>query len=121
MRQLISIIAIAILLTATSCAPEKTEVSCPRPDAPEQLLTSAEVSFPRTHAGERVFHFSTVSPDSFWACAGIQEGDLITGVNSRPVPEGSELLELLKLITQDDPLEFSVRDMSGDRRIIAIR
>ena len=121
MRRLIPIIAIAILLAATSCAPEKSEVSCPRPENVEQLLKGADLILSHPREDNRGIFFLDVAPDSFWACAGIQANDLITDVNSRIVEEGPELLELLELITQGHPLEFSVRDVSGDRRIIAIR
>jgi S1-C subfamily serine protease len=120
-RQFTSIIAIAILLTATVCAPEKTEVSCSRPDGPEQLLNSARISFLPTDEGGTGIFFFNVPPDSFWACAGIEEGDLITEFNSRPVPKGPELLEMLELITRGDPFELSVQATSRDRRSIVIR
>ena len=121
MKQLIPIIAIATLLTAMACAPEMTEVNCPRPGNPEQLLTSAQLSFLPTDAGGTGIFFFKVPPDSFWACAGIQKGDLITEFNSRPMPEGPELLELLERINQDAPLELSVQDSSGEYRSIVVR
>jgi len=121
-RQFISIITIAILLTATDCAPEeKTEVSCPRPGGWEQLLNSAQVSFLPTDGGDTGIFFFKIPPDSFWACVGIQEGDLITEFNSRPLPEGPEFLEPLERITQGAPVELSVQATSGDRRTIMIR
>ena len=86
MKQFISIITIAILFTATACAPEKAEVSCPRPDDVEQLLTSSQISSMPTGEGDTGIYFFKIPPDSFWACAGIQEGDLITAFRGTSVP-----------------------------------
>jgi type II secretory pathway component PulC len=121
-RQFISIITIAILLTATACAPkeEKTEVSCPRPDDSAQILKNAQMFSPSADRGDIGIYLSTVAPDSFWACAGIQEGSYIIEFNSRPISEGPVMLELLELVTQDLPLEFTVLNPSGDRRSIVI-
>lgn len=122
MRQFISIITIAILLTATACAPEeKIEVSCPRPDDSSDILKNTQIISSSANRSDTGIYLITVAPDSFWACAGIQENSLITEFNSRPVSEGPELVEFLELITQDLPLEFRVLDPSGDRRSIVVR
>ena len=121
MKQFISIITIALLFTATACAPEKTEVSCPRPDDAGQILKGAMVFSPPGGKGDSGIYLIKVAPDSFWACAGIQEGSLITEFNSRPVWEDAEMREFLELITQDLPLELSVQDPSGDLRFVVVR
>lgn len=114
-------ISIATLLTATACgAPERIETSCPRADDPAQLLKSANLSFPSTEEGDTGIFFFDVAPDSFWACAGIGANALITEVNSRPVPKGPELLEVLELITQDAPLELEILDAAGNRRSVVV-
>jgi hypothetical protein len=121
-RRIISIIAIAPLLTATACAPEeKTEVSCPRPENSEQILRSAQILLSGADKNRRGIYLIKIAPDSFWACAGIQEGDMITQFNSRPVSEAPEILELVELITQGSLLEFKVLDPSEDRRHIVVR
>jgi S1-C subfamily serine protease len=122
MRHIISIIAIACLLTAAACAPEEmTEVSCPRPANAEQVLKSAQLFLSSADADPTGVYLINITPDSFWACAGFQEGDLLTQFNSRPVSEGPDILELVELITQDPPLELSVQDPSENRRHIAVR
>jgi S1-C subfamily serine protease len=115
-------ISIATLLTATACgAPERIETSCPRAEDPAQLLKSANLSVPSAEGSDTGIFFFDVAPDSFWACAGIGANALITEVNSRPVPNGPEFLDVLELITQDAPLEFNVLDASGNRRTIVVR
>ena len=119
-KRLISI-SIATLLTATACgAPERIETSCPRADDPAQLLKSANFSLSSTEGGDTGIFFLDVAPDSFWACAGIGANALLTEVNSRPVQNGPELLEVLELITQDAPLALEVLDAAGNRRTILV-
>jgi hypothetical protein len=120
-RQFISITTIAILLTATACAPETIEVSCPRLDPSEPPPERAQYSFLPTDKGGTGIFFFKVPTDSFWACAGIEEHDMITEFNSLPLPKFPRQSEPLNLISQDDPLELSVLDSSGDRRIIVVR
>jgi S1-C subfamily serine protease len=120
-RQFIPITTIAILFTATACAPERIEVSCPRPDEIGQIATGVRFYSHRTQGGDSGIYFVKVPPDSFWACAGIEEGDSITEFNSLPLLKQHEFFEMLALIMQDDLLEFSVLDPSGDRRLIVVR
>jgi S1-C subfamily serine protease len=121
-RQLISITTIATLLAATACAPERTEVSCPWPDTPEQPWERSQSHFVPTAEGGAGIYFSKIAPDSFWACAGVEEGDTITEINSLPLPKFPKHIEALKRIDPHErPLEFSVLDPSGDLRTIVVR
>jgi S1-C subfamily serine protease len=121
-RQFISITTIAILLTATACAPKRTEVSCAWPDGPEQPSEGSQYYFVSTAEGSTGIHFSKITPDSFWACAGIEEGDTITEINSLPLPKFPKHIEALKQIDPDErPLELSVLDASEDLRTIVVR
>ena len=93
-RGIVATVAAATSLALMACAPQEVQVNCPRPESVEQVLKSATVLAAFKDKRGPGFYLVNISPDSFWACAGIGEGDLITAFDSQTVSEGPAILEL---------------------------